>query len=107
MGIQQTKTEIARERRARSQRRRLVIAGVVSAAVMVGLTIWYVNPKSSPLSAATPYQGGPRLAVDTTLIDFGPVRFEKMVHARFLLRNVGDQPLQIAADPLVKVVEGC
>lgn len=107
MGKPKTKSEVARERRVRTQRRRLVIAGVVSVAVLAGLTIWYVYPRYSPLSAATPYQGGPRLAVDTTLIDFGPVRFEKMVHARFLLRNVGDQPLRIAADPLVKVVEGC
>jgi hypothetical protein len=107
MGTQKTKTEIARERRAQTQRRRLVIAGVVSVAVLAGLTIWYVYPRYIPLNAATPYQGGPRLAVDTTLIDFGPVRFEKMVHARFLLRNVGDQPLQIAANPPVEVVEGC
>jgi len=107
MGTKKTKTEIARERRTRTQRRRLVIAGVVSVAVLAGLVTWYVYPRHSPLSAATPYQGGPRLAVDTELIDFGPVRFDKLVQARFLLRNVGDQPLQVAANPSVEVVEGC
>jgi hypothetical protein len=107
MGKQKTKTEVARERRARPQRRRLVIAGVVSVAVLAGLATWYFYPRHSPLSAAAPYQGGPRLAVDKALIDFGPVRFEKLVQARFLLRNVGDQPLQIAANPPVEVVEGC
>jgi hypothetical protein len=106
MGKQKAKTEIARERRARTQRRRLVIAGVVSVVVLVGLTTWCVYPRRSSLSAATPYQGGPRLAVDTDLIDFGPVRFNKMVQARFLLRNVGDQPLRIAANPPLEAVEG-
>lgn len=107
MGKQQSKTEAVRERRARAQRRRFLIAGVVSVAVLMGLGTWYFYPRHSPLSAATPYQGGPRLAVDSALIDFGPVRFEKLVQARFRLRNVGDQPLQIAADPPVEVVEGC
>jgi hypothetical protein len=47
------------------------------------------------------------LAADTELIDFGSVRFNTMVQARFLLRNVGDQPLRIAANPPVETVEGC
>ena len=58
--------------------------------------------------ADTPrYQGGPRLAVDRQEIDFGPVRFEKRVQARFRLRNVGDKPLRLTANPRVEVVEGC
>jgi len=35
------------------------------------------------------------------------VRYDKMVQARFRLKNVGDQPLQIATAPRVEVVEGC
>lgn len=104
---QKSKTAATRERHARTFRRRLVVSGVIGAAVLVGLVTWYVYPKPSPLSAAAPYQGGPRLAVDTELIDFGPVRFDKVVQARFLLRNVGDQPLQVSANPPVEVVEGC
>jgi hypothetical protein len=107
MGKQKGKTEAVRERRSRAVRRRLVVSGVISLAVLTGLTTWYFYPRHSVLSAAAPYHGGPRLAVDTDLIDFGPVRFEKLVQARFLLRNVGDQPLQIAANPPVEVVEGC
>jgi hypothetical protein len=45
--------------------------------------------------------------VDREEIDLGPVRFDTRVQARFLLRNVGDQPLQLAANPPVEVVEGC
>ena len=107
MGKQKSKTEEARTRRARIRRQRLIITGLISVALLAGLATWYFLPRQSPLSAATAYQGGPRLAVDTTLIDFGPVRFDKLVQARFLLRNVGDQPLQIAANPPVEVVEGC
>jgi hypothetical protein len=107
MGKQKTKTEIAREQRAHLQRRRFLIMGVLSVALLAGLATWYFFPRQSPLRAASQYHGGPRLAVQTDLIDFGPVHFEKMVEARFLVRNVGDQPLQIAANPPVEVVEGC
>ncbi len=107
MGKQQSKTEVARQRRVHLHHRRLVVAGVLSLAVLAGLATWSFLPKQRPLNAAALYQGGPRLAVETAEIDFGPVRFEKLVQARFRLRNIGDQPLQIAANPPVEVVEGC
>ena len=102
-----SKVEAVRERRLHARQRRLVLAGALSVAVLAGLATWYFLPRQGPLSAATPYQGGPRLAVNTTLIDLGPVSFEKVVQARFVLRNVGDRPLQIAGNPPVEVVEGC
>ncbi len=107
MGRQKSKTEEARERRAHTRRQRLVAAGFLGVVVLGGLATWYFLQGQSPLSAAASYQGGPRLAVDREEIDFGPVRFEKQVQARFRVRNVGDQPLQIAANPPVEVVEGC
>jgi hypothetical protein len=45
--------------------------------------------------------------MDKDLIDFGAVRYNQFVEARFQLRNVGDQPLQLPASPPVEVVEGC
>jgi hypothetical protein len=45
--------------------------------------------------------------VDREEIDSGPVRFDKMIQARFRLKNVGDQPLQIATGPRVEAAEGC
>jgi hypothetical protein len=107
MGKQKAKIAVTRARQARTFRRRLVVSGFISVAVLAGLATWYFYPRPSALSAAQPYQGGPRMAVDKELIDFGPVRFDKMVQARFLLRNVGDQPLQVAANPPVEAVEGC
>ena len=107
MGRQKGKTKAVCQRRERTQRRRFLATGIMSVVLLAGLVTWYFYPRPSPLSAAAPYQGGPRLAVDTELIDFGPVRFNKMVRARFLLRNVGDQQLQITANPPLEAVEGC
>jgi hypothetical protein len=107
MGRPKSKTEEAQARQARKRRRHLVIAGILGGAVLVGLGTWFVYPNPSLLGAAVPYQGGPRLAVDREEIDFGTVRFGKMVQARFRLKNVGDQPLQIATAPRVEAVEGC
>ena len=107
MGKQQSKTALDRERRAADRRRRLLSTGLLSIALLAGLITWYVYPRQPSVSAAAQYRGGPRLAVEQDAIDFGPVRFEKMVHAVFRLRNVGDQPLTIAANPQVEVVEGC
>jgi hypothetical protein len=64
-------------------------------------------PRQSRISDAAQFQGGPRLAVDQELIDFGNLPFERMVRARFRLRNVGDQPLQLAVNPQVEAIEGC
>jgi hypothetical protein len=107
MGKAKRKTDEVGARQTRKRRRRLVVAGILGAALLAGLTTWAVYPSPSPLGAAVPYQGGPRLAVDREEIDFGSVRFDKMVQARFRLKNVGDQPLQIATAPRVEVVEGC
>jgi hypothetical protein len=45
--------------------------------------------------------------VDRHEIDFGQVRFDQFVEARFRLKNVGDRTLQIATRPRVEAVEGC
>ncbi|HSB78805.1 MAG TPA: hypothetical protein VLM91_08460 [Candidatus Methylomirabilis sp.] len=89
------------------RRSRFLVPGALALAVVVGLVTWYLLPRQSPLSDAAQYRGGPRLVVDKELIDFGAVRFNKMVDARFLLKNVGDQPLKLAADERVEAIEGC
>jgi hypothetical protein len=45
--------------------------------------------------------------IDPEFIDFGAVRYNQFVEARFRLTNVGDQPLRLPASPPVEVVEGC
>jgi hypothetical protein len=91
----------------RPRRPRFLIPGALALAVLVGLVTWYLLPRQSPLSDAAQYRGGARLTVDKELIDFGTVRFNKMVDARFLLKNVGDQPLKLAVDQRVEAIEGC
>ena len=91
----------------RSRWSKLLVPGLLVAAVGMGAATWVLLQRSSPSPVAAQHAGGPRLSVDTDTIDFGTVRFEKFVTARFLLRNVGDQPLRIAANAPVDVVEGC
>jgi hypothetical protein len=56
-----------------------------------------------PTSAAS----GPRLGLDKTSLDFGDIQFEKPAHAEFVLRNDGNQTLQILGQPQVELVQGC
>lgn len=86
---------------------RLLVPGLLVVAVLVALGTWFFLVKSSPQVVAADYRGGPRLAVDRDLVDFGNVRFEKFVTASFRLRNVGDQPLRLAVDRRVEAIEGC
>lgn len=90
-----------------SRRPRLLVPAVLAVAVVVGVGTWFFLQKSSPQVVAAQYTGGPRMAVDKDLIDFGNVRFDKFVTARFRLRNVGDQPLRLAVDRRVEALEGC
>jgi len=101
------KSSQAQKVQPRSRWSNLLVPGILVVAVGIGVGTWFLLLKSSPSPVAAQYAGGPRLSVDTDTIDFGTVRFEKFVTARFLLRNVGDQPLRIASNPPVDVVEGC
>lgn len=103
------KRKSSRVSKERSQRHRLrfLIPGLLGLAVVAALAVWFFVPEKSALSDVAHYQGGPRLAVDKELIDFGTVRFQRMVDARFRLRNVGDQPLRLAINPQVEAIQGC
>lgn len=107
MGRQHRKTKTSKAKGGRARRPRWLWPLVIGIVLVGGAIGWSVFPTQSPLADAPRYRGGARLAVNTDLIDFGDVRFEKLVQARFRLRNVGDQPLKLAANPTVEVVEGC
>ena len=76
-------------------------------AVLTGVTLWLAVLQDGATGEPAPYRGGPRLAVDRELIDFGAVRYNQFVEARFRLKNVGDQPLRLPASPPLEVAEGC
>lgn len=107
MAKHRQKAKSVTKAKPRSRGLRFLISGALVLAVIVGVATWYLLPRESLTSDAAQGRSGPRLAVDKELIDFGAVRFNKMVDARFLLKNVGDQPLKLAVDQRVEAIEGC
>jgi hypothetical protein len=107
MGKRRRKNKPGPKAQPRSRWPRFLVPGVLGVVILAGVATWFFFLRSSAPVVAAQYTGGARLAVDTDLIDLGAVRFEKFVRARFRLRNVGDQPLRLASNPPVEVVEGC
>lgn len=121
-----SKNSHARQRRfAAAQKRkqhRQILAGVLIVASLLAvavLAIFALGGDDEPQVAdapqqpaqpagwsAEPYAGGPRLAVDKTVVDQGTVEYGQEVAATFALRNVGDEPVTIG-NPEVKTLEGC
>ncbi len=87
--------------------RLLLVSGAICVALLAGVAAWTLLPRQGPVSQAVQFARGPRLAADRDLIDFGPVPFGQIVRASFHVRNVGDQPLQLAGSPEVVAIEGC
>jgi len=88
-------------------RMRLAIAAAVGLAMLVGAAAWILLPTDGRAGEAPPFRGGARLAVDTELIDLGAQPYNRVVEARFQLKNIGDRPLQLPPSPPIEVVEGC
>jgi hypothetical protein len=85
----------------------LLISAAVGLAILASVAAWIVLPTEGRTGEAPKFRGGARLAVDKDLIDFGALPYNQLVEARFQLKNVGDQPLQLPPSPPVEVVEGC
>jgi hypothetical protein len=107
MGQRKGKAKSTAMVEARSRWSKFLVPVLLAIMVLVGAGTWFFLQRSSPTVVAAEFTGGPRLAVDKDSIDFGTVRFEKFVAARFRLRNVGDQPLRLAVDRRVEAIEGC
>lgn len=107
MGKRKGKSKPSQKAQPPSRWPRFLVPGLLAVAVLAGAGTWFFLQKSGPQPAAAQYTGGARLWVDSDFIDFGSVRFEKFVRARFRLRNVGDQPLRLALDRQVEAIEGC
>ncbi len=107
MGKHKGKSKSCQKAQPPSRWPKLLVPGVLTVVVVVGAATWFFLQRTSPQVVAAQYTGGARLAVDQDLIDFGNVRFEKFVTANFRVRNVGDKPLLLPANPRVDAVEGC
>ena len=113
------KRRAARQRRERRTRRRKLVAlliGVVAVALAAILATTLLNQEGTKpeVDAAnhpaamdsSKFMGGPRLAVDQTLVDHGEVPYGYEVTAEYRLQNVGNQVLRIG-NPEVKILDGC
>lgn len=86
-----------------------VIAGVVIILLGSLVAIFLGGDETPTQTQITPQAtgGGPRLAVQQTVVDEGDVKINNEVQSTFQLQNVGDEPLQILGEPQVELVEGC
>ncbi len=76
--------------------------------IVVGFLAWRGGTSGTKAASATPQvTGSPRLSVDRDSIDFGKVPLGETVQADFKLKDVGDQPLRILAQPRVELAKGC
>jgi hypothetical protein len=85
----------------------MVASGFAALVILVGTVTWLLLAGPGPRSDAGQAKGGPRVSVDKELIDFGTVPFRKFVDASFRIRNIGDQPLTLPANPPLDLLEGC
>lgn len=81
--------------------------GLVAVGAMLLTIATLTLRKDSPDNAATEFQGGPRVAVNQDKFDYGDVKVNTPIETMFRVRNTGDQPLQIAGNPKVELVQGC
>jgi hypothetical protein len=81
----------------------IIVAGVaLIIAVLIG------GGNNQPASTDKPQvNDSPALQVDQEKLDFGDVKLGQTVEAKFVVSNVGDQPLRFTQKPYVEVVEGC
>ncbi len=83
--------------------------GLLVLAALAGLVAACASsaaPKVQPAPTVAAFSGGPRLAVNDKIVDYGDVPFNKEVKATFQVKNVGDKRLEIKKVD-VKTVQGC
>jgi hypothetical protein len=87
--------------------RRSFLALVV-AAVPAFLAACGATPTPQPaIGPVGPPGQGPRFSVDRNVIDFGNVKFDKMVSAVFKVTNIGTAPLILSVPGTVRAEAGC
>jgi hypothetical protein len=98
------------QRLATARRRNTTLVPILAAVGGVALVVLALSALLGGRSggrAPIEVTGQPRLKVDKELIDLGNIQLGRTVEASFVLTNVGDQPLQLAEEPYIEVVEGC
>ena len=83
----------------------LVLIGLGVLVIGGAAAVWLSN-RSDPNNAPA-VTGAPALEVEQSHFELGDRKFNEMAEVTYVLRNVGDKPLQITRTPIVEVVEGC
>ena len=91
----------------RRTRASLLVSVLVGLAMLASPVAWIAFSTEARAGEAPTFRGGARLTVDKELIDLGAQPDNRVVEARFQLKNIGDHPLQLPPSPPVEVVEGC
>ncbi len=106
-----TNTRVPKRRSRPSLLRRplfiVLMAAVAGAAALFALATFSGNSSAASGGAPIEARGAPKLKTSQEKIEFGNVKLGRTVEAKFLLTNVGDQPLKIAEAPFVEILEGC
>ncbi len=80
----------------------LALAGV-GLLLIAAWAVW----SSRQVNQGPELSGPPRLAVETTLIDYGSVRLGTPIHTEIKITNTGGEALVFKEKPYIEVREGC
>ena len=77
--------------------------------VLGAIVLMSLGPKKASVvdEGQIEVRGQPRLRADPESIDLGEVKLDTPKTFRIALTNVGDEPLRLAEEPYLEVVEGC
>ena len=83
----------------------IALAGLM---VMVVAVVLFLGGDDATSDFVPEVVGAPRLALlSETLIDHGDLQPNQYVDSVFRVQNVGDQPLTLACDDRVQLLDGC
>lgn len=85
----------------------LALAGVGILVALGAVVIGMVTGGSRANRPTPQVTGAPRVQVSPESLDHGDVHFLTTIDSEFVVRNVGDEPLEILGEPRVEAVEGC
>lgn len=83
----------------------ILTVGVLLVAAVILFSVLGNKEKNNTITTNT--GASPRISVDQEQVDFGDVKFNKMVTASFKVTNNGGQPLKFTKQPYIELIEGC
>ncbi len=91
----------------RAGRRTLLWVGLMALGAFALVVVGFTLLRGGSGGPAAGGSQGPVVEVDQDVFDYGDVKVNTPIETLLRVRNAGDQPLKIAGDPEVELVEGC